>query len=86
MTDETQRIFNLLQTATKAIADSNVWRYFLKTLGDPEIPFKTVITGLQYFLEPVWRCFLAEEEFLMSWQSINAVWIKGDVSKRKMAR
>lgn len=31
MTDETQRIFNLLQTATKAIADSNVWRYFLKT-------------------------------------------------------
>ena len=62
------------------------WRYFLKTLGDPEIPFKTVITGLQYFLEPVWRCFLAEEEFLMSWQSINAVWIKGDVSKRKMAR
>lgn len=62
------------------------WRYFLKTLGDPEIPFKTVITGLQYFLEPVWRCFLAEEEFLMSWQSINAVWKKGDVSKRKMAR
>lgn len=62
------------------------WRYFLKTLGDPEIPFKTVITELQYFLEPVWRCFLAEEEFLMSWQSINAVWIKGDVSKRKMAR
>lgn len=62
------------------------WRYFLKTLGDPEIPFKTVITGLQYFLEPVWRYFLAEEEFLMSWQSINAVWIKGDVSKRKMAR
>lgn len=62
------------------------WRYFLKTLGDPEIPFKTVITGLQYFLEPVWRCFLAEEEFLMSWQSINAVWIKGDVSKRKMVR
>lgn len=62
------------------------WRYFLKTLGDSEIPFKTVITGLQYFLEPVWRYFLAEEEFLMSWQSINAVWIKGDVSKRKMAR
>ena len=54
------------------------WRYFLKTLGNPEIPFKTAITGLQYFLEPVWRCFLAEEEFLMSWQSINAVWIKGD--------
>ena len=32
MTDETQRIFNLLQTATKAIADSNVWRYFEKLL------------------------------------------------------
>lgn len=31
MTDETQRIFNLLQNSMQAISDSNVWRYFLKT-------------------------------------------------------
>lgn len=31
MTDETQRIFNLMQNSMQAISDSNVWRYFLKT-------------------------------------------------------
>ena len=31
MTDETQRIFNLMQTSIQAISDSDVWRYFLKT-------------------------------------------------------
>lgn len=31
MTDETQRIFNLMQNSMKAISDSGVWRYFLKT-------------------------------------------------------
>lgn len=30
MTDETQRIFNLLQNSMKAISNSDVWRYFLK--------------------------------------------------------
>lgn len=54
------------------------WRYFLKTLGNPEISFETVISGLQDFLEPVWNCILAEEEFLMNWQAINTDWTKGD--------
>ena len=54
------------------------WRYFLKTLGNPEISFETVISGLQDFLEPVWKCILAEEKFLMNWQSINTDWTKGD--------
>ena len=54
------------------------WRYFLKTLGSPELPFETVISGLQDFLEPVWNCILAEEEFLMNWQAINTDWTKGD--------
>ncbi len=31
MTDETQRIFNLMQTSIQAISDSDVWRYFLRT-------------------------------------------------------
>lgn len=54
------------------------WRYFLKTLGNPEISFETVISGLQDFLQPVWNCILAEEEFLMNWQAINTDWTKGD--------
>lgn len=54
------------------------WRYFLKTLGNPEISLETVISGLQDFLEPVWNCILAEEEFLMNWQAINTDWTKGD--------
>ena len=54
------------------------WRYFLKTLGNPELSFETVISGLQDFLEPVWNCILAEEEFLMNWQAINTDWTKGD--------
>lgn len=31
MADEMQRIFNLLQNSTKAIADCDIWRYFLRT-------------------------------------------------------
>ena len=54
------------------------WRYFLKTLGNPEISFETVISGLQDFLEPVWNCIVAEEEFLMNWQAINTDWTKED--------
>ena len=54
------------------------WRYFLKTLGNPEIPFKDVITGLQAFLAPVWDCILAEDELLMSWQSTSTHWTKED--------
>ena len=54
------------------------WRYFLKTLGNPEISFEIVISGLQDFLEPVWNCILAEEEFLMNWQAINTDWTKRD--------
>lgn len=54
------------------------WRYFLKTLGNPETSFETVISGLQDFLEPVWNCIVAEEEFLMTWQAVNTAWTKED--------
>lgn len=32
MADEMQRIFNLLQNSTKAIADCDIWRYFYALL------------------------------------------------------
>ena len=54
------------------------WRYFLRTLGNPEISFAAVIAGLRGFLQPVWERILSEEEFLMHWQSTNTHWTKED--------
>jgi len=54
------------------------WRYFLRTLGNPEISFAVVITGLREFLQPVWEGILSEEELLMNWKSIDTHWTKED--------
>lgn len=54
------------------------WRYFLRTLGNPEIPFNVVIVGLRKFLQPVWESILTETEFLMHWKSTDAHWAKED--------
>lgn len=53
------------------------WRYFLRTLGNPEMSFEEVISGLQSFLEPVWKCVLGEQEFFMCWRSASTRWEKG---------
>lgn len=50
------------------------WRYFLKTLGNPEVPFDVVISQIKIFLEPIWKCIVAEEEVLMLWKSVNTSW------------
>ena len=39
------------------------WRYFLRTLRNPEIPFTQVMDEITAFLEPVWRAFVKEDEF-----------------------
>jgi len=54
------------------------WRYFLRTLGNPETPFDVVIVGLREFLQPVWESILTEKEFLMHWKSTDAHWVKED--------
>ena len=51
------------------------WRYFLRTLGNPEIPFTEVIDGLREFLQPVWECVLNERESLNAWESKKSGWI-----------
>ena len=51
------------------------WRYFLKTLGNLEIPFAVVIDGLREFLQPVWECILNESESLSVWKSKKSGWI-----------
>lgn len=50
------------------------WRYFLKTLGNPEIPFAEVIDGLQQFLAPVWIALLSEDELSANWEASSRHW------------
>lgn len=50
------------------------WRYFLKTLGNPEIMFKEIMNGIQQFLCPVWEAIIAEGELQRSWDSKSANW------------
>lgn len=50
------------------------WRYFLKTLGNPDMPFADVIAGIESFLLPVWNTMMAEEELQFSWSPIGLEW------------
>ena len=50
------------------------WRYFLRTLGDPALPFQDIIGGIQRFLAPVWDEFLKQREFLATWKAAQASW------------
>ena len=50
------------------------WRYFLKTLGNPDMPFYEVMNGLQQFLSPVWKAIVTEEELLRCWDSATTNW------------
>ena len=50
------------------------WRYFLKTLGNPEISFQSVIAGIDTFLGPIWNAILEEDEFCSKWDSATKKW------------
>lgn len=50
------------------------WRYFLRTLGNPDIPFEHVIKDIQIFLEPVWEAVISEDEFFQKWNSGLRTW------------
>ena len=50
------------------------WRYFLKTLGSPEMPFAEVINGIQQFLAPVWTTILSESEHIHRWSVATLCW------------
>ena len=56
------------------------WRYFLKTLGDPEMEFQRVIDGIQAFLEPVWYAHVAESEYHGTWFAADGIWMSGSLS------
>ena len=50
------------------------WRYFLKTLGNPEMPFAEVINGIQQFLAPIWDAIVAENELTANWIASQTTW------------
>lgn len=56
-------------------ADMQVkWRYFLKTLGNPQIAFHEVMQLIQTFLEPVWVYSLNETKYVYTWLSQELNW------------
>ena len=50
------------------------WRYFLKTLGNPEMPFAEVINGIQQFLAPVWDAIVSDNEHIQRWSASARCW------------
>ena len=50
------------------------WRYFLKTLGNPEMPFAEVIGGIQQFLAPIWDAITSENELTANWIASQTTW------------
>lgn len=53
------------------------WRYFLKTLGNPDMAFADVMEGIKTFLLPVWEAITAEEDLLRNWSSKTLNWVNG---------
>ena len=51
------------------------WRYFLRTLGNPEMDFQTVMNGLEQFMAPLWDAMICEEELLKRWIAEGAAWV-----------
>ena len=50
------------------------WRYFLKTLKNPQLPFADVIGGIQQFLAPVWDAITSEKELICTWNAEMNIW------------
>ena len=50
------------------------WRYFLKTLKNPQLPFGDVIGGIQQFLAPVWDAIIDEKELICTWNAETNTW------------
>lgn len=51
------------------------WRYFLRTLHNPDILFSQVMDGITAFIEPVWIAFCNKIEFNKYWDNQKIGWI-----------
>ena len=50
------------------------WRYFLRTLGNPDMDFQTVMNGLEQFLSPAWNAIINEEKLRSMWSIEKHDW------------
>ena len=50
------------------------WRYFLKNLKNPAIPFSEVMKVIQNFLSPIWIAILSECEYAKHWSNEDLCW------------
>ena len=50
------------------------WRYFLKTLGNPNFEFTKVMATIKVFLQPVWEAIITENELLLNWDCDISDW------------
>lgn len=50
------------------------WRYFLRTLGNPEMAFSSVIGGIETFLLPVWDAISNDIELQKVWIATSRKW------------
>ena len=51
------------------------WRYFLRTLGNPDMDFQTVMNGLEQFLTPAWDAMIGEDDLVKHWVAENTAWV-----------
>lgn len=57
------------------------WRYFLRTLGNPDMDFQTVMIGIEQFLAPLWDALLDEQEYLKHWDAELNTWKLDNVTE-----
>ena len=50
------------------------WRYFLRTLGNPNVEFASIMGQIKVFLQPVWDAIVAEKELLFDWDCNVSDW------------
>lgn len=72
--DSFERVLALADDADMQIK----WRYFLKTLNNPNMPFQKIVDGIQAFIEPIWNSILDEDEYLGHWSSMQNCWKLSD--------
>ena len=55
--------------------DMNIkWRHFLRTLGSPEITFRSVTDAIGAFLQPVWDAMIRGKELPLRWSAEQSKW------------
>ena len=68
--DSFERVLSLVNDEDMQVK----WRYFLKTLGNPDMLFADVVNGIKALLLPIWEAIIAEEELLKNWKSEKCIW------------